>query len=502
VLTGFDRLLFKGTLLSISYVRSLTNFLNAHHILLKDFGAFAQACTVKIQRRAQDIAERAGRPYQYILKSSDSKENLARQLALKQGVKKGLICVLYAVEPCQTFEIHHDRETKQLRLDSRPRKCRFFYFYFLDREFGLMHVRLQSWLPFTIQVCLNGRSYLARQMAREQIDFVQKDNTFTEVADVPRAQVILDRLNQRDWPKTLNRWAEWVNPLLAELGLDGPFGYYWSIRQSEVATDVMFRDRQNLQTVYPDLCRHAIEHFHSRDVMCFLNGSRRGAWAKEVVTDLRERIEGVRIKHTVNHNSIKMYDKQGSVLRIETTINDPRYFQVLRGDRSNGTAALTCRRMRKGVSDISRRVAVSRAANERYLQALAVVGEETPSYRILDAVSTPVCRQGQRYRALYPVSPQQAGIFEAVLVGEHLLAGFTNRQVQARLFPTPTNDQHERRRRSAYVSRQLRLLRSHGLVQKLGKHRRYRVTAYGQTVMTTALTFRRTDVTLLVHKAA
>jgi hypothetical protein len=502
VLTGFDRLLFKGTLLSISYGRSLGNFLNAHHILLKDFAAFARVCTLKIERHAKAVARRAGRPYQYIAKPSVSKEDLARQLARQQGITKGLIGVFSAVEPCQTFDIYRDREAKQLRLVSRLRKCRFFYFYFIDREFGLMHVRLQSWLPFTIQVCLNGRAFLARHLEREQIAFIRKDNTFTAVADLKRAQVLLDRLNQRDWPKTLNRWAERANPLLRELGLEGPFGYYWSIRQSEVATDVMFRDRPSLQAVYPSLCRHAMENFHSRDVMRFLNGGRGGAWANEVVTNKRERIEGVRIKHTVNHNSIKMYDKQGSVLRIETTINDPRYFQVLRGDPSQGTAALTCQRMRMGVSDIGRRVAVSRTANERYLQALAVVGEETPSHRILDAVSTPVRRQGRRYRTLRPVSPEEAGVFEAVLVGEHLLAGFINRQVQARLFPTPTSDQSERRRRSAYISRQFRLLRSHGLIQKLGKSRRYRVTPRGQTVMTTALTFRRTDVALLAHRAA
>jgi hypothetical protein len=502
VLTGFDRLLFKGTLLSIGYRDSVTKFLSAHRILLKDFTAFARACTVKIERHARAVAYRAGRPYQYIAKTSESKEDLARQLARQQGITKGLICVFSAVEPCQTFDIYRDREAKQLRLVPRPRKCRFFYFYFIDREFGLMHVRLQSWLPFTIQVCLNGRSFLARHLEREQIAFVRKDNTFTAVADLKRAQVLLARLNQRDWPRTLNRWAERANPLLKELGLEGPFGYYWSIRQSEVATDVMFRDRPSLQAVYPSLCRHAIENFHSRDVMRFLNGARAGTWASEVVTDKRERIEGVRIKHTVNHNSIKMYDKQGSVLRIETTINDPRYFQVLRGDRSEGTATLTCQRMRLGVSDISRRVAVSQAANERYLQALAVVGEETPSHRILDAVSAPVCRHGLRYRALRPVAPEEAEVFEGILAGEYLLVGFINRQVRVRVFPAPTSDHRERRRRSAYISRQLRLLRSHGLIQKLGKSRRYRVTPRGQTVMTTALAFRRTDMALLAHRAA
>jgi hypothetical protein len=502
VLSGFDRLLFQGTLRSISYVKALEKFLQAHHILYKDFAAFAQSCTDQIERHARAVAQRAGRPYQYIAKPSLSKEDLARQLALKHHVQRGLVCVFSAVEPCQTFDIYRDRASKRLRLVSRQRKCRFFYFYFIDREFGLMHVRLQSWLPFSIQVCLNGRSFLARQLAREGIGFVKKDNTFTAADDLKRAQLLLDRLTSRNWSRTLNRWAERANPLLPILGWVGRFGYYWSIRQSEVATDVMFRDRPSLAAVYPALCRHAMEHFHSRDVMRFLSGSKNGRYAREVVTGKSERVEGVRIKHAVNNNSIKMYDKQGSVLRIETTINNPRYFRVLRGERSAGAAALTWQHMRKGISDISRRVAVSLAANERYLQALAVVGEETPSHRILDSVSSPVYRQGRRYRPLSPTSPQESRFFAAILAGEHLLADFSNRQIQRYLFAIPTGEERERRRRSALVSRHFRLLRAHGLIHKLAKHRRYRVTPRGQTVMTTALTFRQTDVALLKREAA
>jgi hypothetical protein len=406
------------------------------------------------------------------------------------------------VEPCQAFDLYRNREQKRLQLVSRQRKCRFFYFYFIDREFGLMHVRLQSWIPFGVQVCLNGRSYLARQMKREGIPFVQKDNTFAAIADVKRAQALLDRLSKRDWSKTLNRWGDRANPLLEWLGFAGPFGYYWSIRQSEVATDVMFRDAQSLREVYASLCRHAIEHFHSRDVMRFLSGKTSRILANEVVTRQEERPEGVRIKHTVNGNSIKMYDKQGSVLRIETTINNPRMFQVLHGRPAEGGRALTWRKMRKGISDTRQRVEASLAANGRYLQALAVVGEETPSHRILDPVSMPVEKQGRRYRALRPVSPQEAILFEAILAGEHLLTGFTNRQVQHRLFASEARDLKERLRRSSFISRQLRLLRAHRLIHKVPKRRLYRTTTRGHTVMTTALIFRQTDAALLKQNAA
>jgi len=197
-----------------------------------------------------------------------------------------------------------------------------------------------------------------------------------------------------------------------------------------------------------------------------------------------------------------MYDKHGSVLRIETTINNHSSFQVLRSDASGEAGALTWRPMRKGISDLSQRVALSLAANERYLQALAVIGEATPSHQILDRVSTAVCKQGKHYRALRPISPEEASFFKAILGGEQLLEAFTNRRIQAGLFPSPAPNYRERRRRSASISRWLRLLRAHGLIHKLGRSRRYRATPRGQIIMSTALLFRKTDIALLTLKAA
>jgi len=502
VLSGFDRILFQGTLRSISYTKGLNKFLSAHSILLKHFGTFADNCRYRIDLHAKAVAKRAGRDYIYIQRPSLSKEDIARRIAEEKDITSGLVCVFGAVEVCQGFDIHRDRKQQILQLVSRRRKCLFFYFYFIDREFGLMHVRLQSWLPFSIQVCLNGRSYLARQMKREGIGFVQRDNCFTTIDDLPRTQTLLARLNRRRWAKTLNRWAARANPLLEPLGFTGPFGYYWSFRQSEIATDIIFKTPEALREVYPLLCRHAMENFHSRDVMRFLSGKAGGKFANEVVTCRNERFEGVRIKHVVNANSVKMYDKQGSILRIETTINNPRQFRVLRGDPSKEGAALTWRPMRKGISDTLRRVEASIAANERYLEALAVVGEETPSHRILDGVSRPVRAHGNRYRALRPVSPEESRLFAAILSGEHTIDGFNNSRIQMHLFPDPNGDEVQRRRRSAFVSRQLRLLRAHGLIRKVSHRRIYRITPRGHEVMSTALIFRQIDAALLKNWAA
>src|SRR5262249_59985289 len=143
----------------------------------------------------------------------------------------------------------------------------------------------------------------------------------------------------------------------------------------------------------------------------------------EVTTSLLDRTEGVRIKHRVGDNSIKMYDKQGCVLRIETTINDPRMFQVFREATRKGQAVLAWIPMRNGLADIARRVAVSRAANRRYLEALSVVKRPAPTRAVLDPVSRRLVKEGRPYRGLRPITEEEATGFEAILQGEHLVQG-------------------------------------------------------------------------------
>ena len=493
VISGFDRLIFRGVLRSINYDRGLDKFLAARGVLLKDFKRFVGQCTARIASHAEGVAQRAGRPYIYLESAGVRKDDYAREIARRDSLSGGLICVLAVVEPCQTADLAYDKPTNRLRVIFRLRKCRFFYFYYLDKEFGLMHVRLQSWVPFDLQVYINGRLYLARQLEREGIPFEQRHNAFIHLGNYPRAQALLDRLVNRNWAETLNALAARVNPLLESLGLTEEFGYYWTIYESEMATDVVFKDRRALQAVYPALTGHAMAHFASRDVMRFLGGRDGGALPKSAVSSLKKRPEGVRIRHAINENSLKMYDKEGCILRVETTINNPRRFLVLR--RRHGT--LKWEKMCKGVRDIARRAQVSLAANGRYLDALSVVGETTPSHRLLDPVSRPITKLGHRYRALRPISPDDSRILQAILYGEGLIRGFTNRDLQASLFNHKPSNSREVRCRAGWVCRKLKLLRAHGLVCKVPKRNLYRINQRGHEVATTALIFRRTDVALL-----
>ena len=192
-ITGFDRMLFRGTLRSISHCRGMGIFLSSQGVLFKDFGNFAQRVSHEISEHGETLAAKLGRPYQYLDSPSVAKEQLAREFMERDQISQGLICVFASVEPCYTITVRGDRQTKRLRLLTQQRQCKHLYFYFVDREFGLMHVRLQTWFPFTMQVCVNGRRWLAHQLQGAGVSFTQVDNTFTQISDLQRAQLFMDQ---------------------------------------------------------------------------------------------------------------------------------------------------------------------------------------------------------------------------------------------------------------------------------------------------------------------
>ena len=497
VLSGFDRVLFRGTLRSLSYLEGMDKFLGSQHVLYKDFGAFAERLSQQIKDHAEAIARQEQRPHEYIESAKTSKEDRAREIMERDGIEEGLVCVLTCVEPCFSYSLRKDGQRRLLHLAARERKCLHVYFYFVDREFGLMHVRLQTWLPFPIQVCLNGREYLARQLDKAKIGYEKRDNCFTRIDNLPRAQALLDRLVTWRWPKYLTALARRVNPLLLPKSGLRLRGYYWTWRQGEYASDILFADEESLKAIYPRLVQHAVQHFGCRDLLRFLGRRVNRLFAGEVTTVYRERAEGVCVKHWVEENSLKMYDKQGSVLRIETTINNPRRFKVYRWATRHGRRCRAWLRMRKAVTDLPRLVEIAQAANQRYVEALADMEVPQPVHQILDPVSRRIICQGRAYRALRPVSAEEAKVFAHLLNGAFRLQGFRNADVRQLLVPHAHADAILHRQAAGRASRYLRLLRAHGLIRKIPRTHYYRVTSRGTRIMATALKLRETNMTNL-----
>lgn len=510
LLSGFDRMLFRGTLRRLANVGGLSSWLWVKQVLLKDFGNWSQALTEQVRESSEAVMRAADRPMRYLNDSSLSKEKLARQIAERDGIRSGLVCQFSAVEPCWSYDIHRNRAEKKLELVARQRKCLHLYHYFMHEQVGFGHVRLQTWLPFNVKVCLNGREWLARQMNAAGVDYVQRDNCFTWVSDVEKAQALLDEQLKTDWPALLESIREFIFPSYRSvLGEESP-EYYWSMDQSEWASDVMFKRAAELSGLYPKLIVQGMRTLGSREVMRFLGhrvpayGGVNGHFQGEVVSDLRERPEGMRLKHRVKNNSVKMYDKQGSVLRVETTINDPRQFKVYRTVESDPRSKPAWRKLRKGVADVHRRAAVSDACNERYLETLATTECNITVAQMLVPLSRAVNQGGRRYRGLRVLDEPDGQLLEAIGRGEWSINGFTNADLRQLLLgkDDAKADVKERRRRSGMISRKLALLRAHGLLHRVNRTRRWMLTAAGRRTTTLLCIAKSESAQQMLQKAA
>jgi hypothetical protein len=250
------------------------------------------------------------------------------QIAERDHIEQGLICVFSVLEPCRTFSFRTEKGKPFVA--SARRKCLFLYFYFINRDFGLMHVKLQTWFPLQIQVYVNGHEWLARKLQQNGIRYTKRENAFLWIEDLTRAQKFSDRFCFLDWPRLLNRYAKKINPLMADLLKSMP--YYWVTAQSEYSTDILFKSAAHLSELYPRLLSHSTLCFGAKEVMSFLGRKVRSNFEGEIVSDRCalsfKRIPGARIKHRVKQNWLKMYDKAGSILRLEMVINKPEGFTV------------------------------------------------------------------------------------------------------------------------------------------------------------------------------
>ena len=501
VLSGFDRLIFRGYLRRLCYAQGLEGFLAYRDICRKDFGDRAEAWTQLVQKSSIEPAIARGVHFEHLTSSAIDKGAIAQRILQEKGNATGPVCVLTVVEPCTIWNAHRSRDLKRIVFDRRPGRCQHVYHYINHEELGLIHVRLQTWMPYELQVYVNGREWLARQMQRAGLRFTKDDNCFPWIEDVATAQKLMNGFFKVRWQQLLDGLAQQINPALPQI-LDGfQVPYYWVAHQSEWATDVMFKDPVELTHLMPSIVRHCMEHLHSDDVFQFLGKKLHANFDGEVLTKYRRRAEGECIKFTIDNNWLKLYQKLLWILRIETVINFAKFFPVMRTADGQGAPSKRMRPLRKSICDLGLRANVSQAANKRLLDNLSVVAEPTRVKDLVDRITAPTELSGRRVRAIQPWSTNDLSLLAAVANGEFVLHGFRNRDLVSRLYREPTKDDAERKRRSARVSRLLRLLRAHGLIEKVARTHRHQITKNGNSVIAAILGVRELPLTAIKQAA-
>ena len=313
---GWDRLRFHASLRPLFSPQWMSTYLCAAKVRLTDFATHAQTLTHRLCQEAQNLAAAAHRPYHYLRSSQTSKEDFIEDIARRDAVRQGLIAVLGTVEPCLAMTVRGARDRRWLMPVLETRKCLHLYHYYEHPKVGRCHVRLQTWYPFSVDVCLNGRLWLAKQMDAANLAYQRADNCFIALADPARAQDLANAQLQTNWLELLNGLLAPAHPLQAEILKPFPtLHYYWAVTQSEYATDLLFHDPQDLQRVYRAFILHGLCTFQSPHIMRFLGhpvptttGRVHGRFRGDVRTDVLTRHEGVCLKHHAGSNHQKAYD--------------------------------------------------------------------------------------------------------------------------------------------------------------------------------------------------
>ena len=474
----FDRIIINGYINPLMNEYSRTGALYQLGILYKNYKDYFSNVTDSIKKGIEEGAAESGCPVIYLQSAKGRKEDIAKSQMDQAHPSDGLICVLKTLEACKTAKVCGS-DDGMLRLKSCSTKCLHYYLYYLDKDFGFMFVKIQTWFPFNIQVYINGRELMKSVFEKNSISYECYDNSFTDISDVAKAQKLADKFDSAKLCRQLDAFAKSINPFLDTVYETFGQGYHWCVNQCEFATDVMFRERSFLEDIYPSLVGHAFYDLTCTDVFTFMGRKPDPRFQGEAVSDYKERPVGCRIKFKLKSNSIKMYDKC-SVLRIETTINNPREFKVYgKVHHKDGSESMKWKPMGKSISNMYRYAEVSKACNQRFLDAMADIVPVKSTLEEIGKICSPKKVDGKTVTGFNVWAPQEVLIMETVCAGRYFINGFRNKDIRQTIFPNIKDP----RKLGPKTSRLLKKLRQHGLIKKIPRSRRYTVTPKGRRVM-------------------
>lgn len=474
VLTCLDRVVITGTIPEISHAEAMTSYLYSQKIRIFDYTKFAEPLRDEIRLHAERLAQENGLEIDFIRKADFRKEQRIKEIIAKRGNHPGLVHIFSAMEPCPSFKPWHDKKTGKTFLKYTDGKCLHYYFYFLHEDLGLCYLRVPTWAPFRLQFYFNGHNRLALGLGKREVDCRLVENGFVGLQDFARAQKMADTFPVQKLHRQLDQIVRKFCPVSRHFSS----GYHWSLMQVELSTDVIFKRQADLQPLYETITRTAIQAVKAAQVATFLGRKVTAAYQGEIGNDFHTRIEGTRIKHQMGPVAIKMYDKLGVILRIETTANDVSFFKHYRKvEHRGGEGEMKVAPLKKSIYSLPVLCELMAQANRRYLEFVSAMEDPTVGMKNLDKISKPMEEGPRTYRGFNLFDGEDQALFEALVRGEFLIRGVQNRFLRRVLID----------KSGAQISRMLKRLRMHGLIKKIHKSYRYYLTRLGKTVITTAL---------------
>jgi hypothetical protein len=392
------------------------------------------------------------------------KDQLAAQMRVRFPLRDGVIFVGKAQEKCTVYrtEKRHNPKTKRAYawIVKSTALVNHYYFYCVDENFGPFFLKFCSYFPYNAKLCLNGHEYAKQQLEREHIAYQALDNGIRSCADPKRLQQICDALSATKIDALLRKWLRRLPHPYPAADRAAGYRYQLSIWQIELSLTQVLDRPVSGRMFFEQVIRENLDLGRPKQVQLIFDRSvtraTPGPFRTRVITD------GVIPSLHIDYKGtrIKQYHKEGQALRTETTINNARDFYI--GKSLHNLPAL-----RK----------IGFQANRRVLQVQTITHDAILAEETLQQLQRPRMVEGQRVSALRLADPTVQALWNAVLMYDLLPAGFSNRQLRtylAQLLGQP--EEHLTQGRMSYHLRRLRL---HGLIQRIPKTHRYRLTDFG-----------------------
>jgi len=475
VLGCYDRILIHGNIAGWCFAEGMTGFLNSNKIRIFDFAKFAEELNETIRKNAENVAAENGVEIEFIRKTKAfRKDDKIAEIIKERGNHPGLVHIFSAMEGCNTYKPWHDKESGKTFLKFDKSKCLHYYFYFIDKDYGLCYMRVPTWAPFRLQFYMNGHNLLENKLKKNGIEYTMIDNAFHTISDFNKAQELSDKIRVEDLHQALDAIAKRYCPLPDKYETS----YNWSIMQVEYAMDICFKKQEVLQPLYNHIIKTAVHTVDPENIANFLGKRFSLLFEGETGSQYNKRILGTRIKHQMGEVSVKMYDKGGVILRIECTSNDVSQFKHVRDvQHRDGEVTQKAAPVKKSIYSLYVLSNIFKGVVRRYLEYVSEFDDPSDGVGKLEKVTTDVRKDGRNYKGFNFFHPEDQKVFETIARGEFNIRGMQNKQLR----------EHLPGKSSATISRILKRLRTHGLIKKARNSYRYYLTALGKAVIVAGL---------------
>lgn len=468
VLHCLDRVVLTGTAVGLHYTEAMVQFLNIQGIHKSGFTAWAGGITEDMKRQLKELASHLKIDYVPWKTKYGRKDDLAKK-AMSKHNRFGPILVVESFETCRTYKFPKVKEPKR-DFYAITSKCLYYYIYINYPHLGLVHVRIQSYAPYPIQVIVNGHRILERLLLTNGVDHKAVDNAVISCSNIPKAQELSDSIDSDFLNSHVKRLVNLYLPIMNFL----PSGYRITIRQIEYSSDILFVSNPDLHSRYTSMIPRLMQHAPT-EVLRFIQceGTRPRSSVESRYYQTRF---GSCVKFTLGNISIKAYTKDIRVLRIETTCRDLRSLRGLRTVfHKDGTRSIQRRQLTRSIHDLQLFINYAHRANMRFLESISHALSFYHESRILNKATVSKRLKGRTYKGFnFFDAVDQRAIKALTQPGLDLLPFSRKALMHAMGDITPYQASHV-----------LRRMRSHGLIRRLPSSHQYYPTTYGKKVCAT-----------------